>query len=140
MRFAAEFMMPERDIRHELDNLTLDRLVALKLRWRVSMQALIRRAQDLGKLTARQARYLWMLIGKAGFRTREPAEADVAPERPSLLGEVLDVHRKALGYSPSEIAELVALHPHELETLYGVTPHPVEARARIRLVGSASAG
>lgn len=139
MRFAAEFLMPERDIRHELENLTLDRLVALKLRWRVSMQAILKRAQDLGKITLRQARYLWMLIGKAGFRTREPAEADVMPEKPTLLQEILDVYRRGLGYSPEEIANLIGIHPHELQATYGIQPEPSEARARLRVLGSAVA-
>jgi Zn-dependent peptidase ImmA (M78 family)/transcriptional regulator with XRE-family HTH domain len=134
--FAAEFLMPERDIRRELERLTLDRLIALKLRWRVSMQALLTRAQHLGAITVRQARYLWMLIGKAGFRTREPAEAEVVAERPSLLGEILDLYRHTFGFSPAQIAELIAVNPHELETVWGVRSMPDEARARFRLVSA----
>jgi len=133
-RFAAELLMPERDIRHELDRLTLDRLIALKLRWRVSMQALLTRAQTLGTITLRQARYLWMLIGKAGYRTREPIEADVAPEKPSLLTEIIDMYRHTFGYSADQIAELIAVNPTELESAYGVSLSPRAARARLRMV------
>lgn len=135
MQFAAEFLMPERDIRHEFDErLSLDRLVALKLRWRVSMQALLMRAEQLGKVTPRYARYLWMQIGKAGFRTHEPAEADIPREVPTLLAEIVDLYRHTLGYSASDIAELVAVNPHELESGYGVSLTAREARARLKSV------
>lgn len=133
-RFGAELLMPEQDIRHELDRLTIDRLVALKLRWRVSMQALLMRAQTLGAITLRQARYLWMQIGKAGYRTREPVEADIPPESPSLLTEIIDMYRHTLGYSTSQIADLMAINPTELETAYGVSLSPRDARALIRIV------
>ncbi len=132
--FAAEFLMPEHDIRHELDRLTLDRLIALKLRWRVSMQALLMRAQHLGTITLRQARYLWMMIGKAGWRTREPIEADVETEKPTLLTEILDLYRNSFGYSANQIADLIGLNPHELESTYGVTLGTTDRRPRLRMV------
>jgi Zn-dependent peptidase ImmA (M78 family)/DNA-binding XRE family transcriptional regulator len=136
MRFAAEFLMPERDIRHELEGFTLDRLIALKVRWRVSMQALLARAQTLDRITARQARYLWMQISKAGFRVREPVEADVPREHPALLAEIIDLYRHTLGYSPDDIADLIAVNPGELESVYGVSLRPREARARLRVVNA----
>ena len=41
-RFAAEFLMPAREIRPDLQGLSLPKLAFLKQRWKVSMQALIR--------------------------------------------------------------------------------------------------
>ena len=43
------------------------------------------RAENLGRNQPRRARYLWMTMSKAGYRTREPAEADIAPELPHRL-------------------------------------------------------
>jgi Zn-dependent peptidase ImmA (M78 family)/DNA-binding XRE family transcriptional regulator len=137
-RFAGEFLMPERDIRHELDSLSIDRLVALKLRWRVSMQALIMRAGSLGIISPRRAQYLWMQMSRAGFRVREPAEADVPREHPRFLTEIVDVYRHTLGYSTADLADLLAVHPHELETNYGLQLAPTDGRARLRMVSSAS--
>lgn len=137
MTFAAEFLMPERDIKHELTDLTLDRLVGLKLRWKVSMQALLKRAQDLGVIAIRKARYLWMQMGRAGYRLREPAESYVAPERPSVLRQIFDVYQGPLGYSAEDLADLVALQPDELEGIYDVAQGPGTPR-RLRLVGTGS--
>lgn len=81
-----------------------------------------------------------MLIGKAGFRLREPAEADVKAEVPVLLSDVLEVYRRSLGYSHGDLADLMALYPHELAALYGIGPESQRDRPRLRLVGSAPAG
>jgi len=75
-----------------------------------------------------------MMIGKAGWRTREPVEADVEAEKPTLLTEVLDVYRNNFGYSANQIADLVGLNPHELESIYGVTVATRDRRPRLRMV------
>jgi Zn-dependent peptidase ImmA (M78 family)/transcriptional regulator with XRE-family HTH domain len=118
MRFAAEFLMPERDIRPELSDLTIPKLASLKLRWRVSMAALARRARELGKLTDSRYRSLIIKMNTAGFKTREPVELDVRDERPSLLQELIDAHRKDLGYSIADISELLSLTEQEVKSFY----------------------
>ena len=113
--------MPEMDVRGQLDNLSLDRLISLKLHWRVSMQAILKRAESLGQINPRRARYLWMQISKAGYRTREPVEADVPREEPHLLMEVIDLHMRRLGFSAAQLANLLALEEDELARIYPVT-------------------
>ena len=57
--FAAEFLMPEKDIKGDFkDGVTLNILADLKRKWRVSMQALLYRANDIGVITDNQKRYL----------------------------------------------------------------------------------
>jgi len=138
-RFGAELLMPEHDIRAELDGLTLDRLVWLKRRWRVSMGALLKRAETLGRVMPRRARYLWMTMSRLGYRTREPAEGDIAPEAPETLRDIVDAHVRALGYSADEMALLVALLPAELESTYGVRDASGRSgRDRLRVVRGAA--
>jgi hypothetical protein len=47
--FAAEFLMPAREIKPHLANVTLPKLASLKPYWRVAMSALLRRASDLAQ-------------------------------------------------------------------------------------------
>jgi len=117
-RFAAELLMPEREIRPDLRNLTLPRLAQLKQYWRVSMNALLKRAQDLGAITENQGRYLWAQMAKAGYRTREPVELDVAGERAQLVRELIDAHRKNLGYSTSDLSGMLALYESDFHAWY----------------------
>jgi len=103
--FAAEFLMPERDIKSQLYDVSLVKLASLKPYWRVSMNALLKRAGDLGTITPRNRTYLWMQMGKRGYRTHEPI--DIAPEKPSLLKELLDIHRQNFGLGSRELADMM---------------------------------
>lgn len=53
--FAAEFLMPESEIRPELRRLDLGKLLELKREWGVSMQALLERAYRMGGRGSHQA-------------------------------------------------------------------------------------
>jgi Zn-dependent peptidase ImmA (M78 family)/DNA-binding XRE family transcriptional regulator len=112
-RFAAEFLMPANEVRHSLEPVTLSRLAALKSYWKVSMAALLKRASDLGAISARQTRSLWVKMGQAGFRRREPVELDLPIEQPTLFAELMDTHRQELGYSMADLSTLLTVHAHE---------------------------
>lgn len=131
-QFAAELLMPEREIAPQLDRVTLDRLGTLKPYWRVSMAALLVRATKLRKLSGKAAEYLWMQM--APYRRREPPELDLAPETPTLLQEILDLHRTTLGYGLPEFAQMLNAEPAELMTTYGLGQTQAETRQRLRLV------
>lgn len=136
--FANEFLMPAREINQQLDYVTLPKLASLKPYWRVSMQAILKWAHELGRVTDNQARYLWMQIGKAGYRKREPAELDIEPERPEALRQIVELHRSEFGYSADELSELVGLTVDEVQVYYGVQKTPAEARASLRVLGGSA--
>ncbi len=117
-RFAAEFLMPARDIIVDLRDVTLPRLAQLKPYWKVAMQSLLKRAQDLGAITATRARALWSQLSQLGYRTREPSEYDLPPEEPRLLRELVETHIQDLGYSADDLRELLALNAPELWSIY----------------------
>jgi len=88
--FAAEFLTPADAIRPQLDPpLTLTTLAQLKLRWKVAIQSLIRRAKELGTISQNQYEYLFKQISLRGWRTREPANLDPPPEVPRSLPEII---------------------------------------------------
>ncbi len=91
-RFAAELLMPGAAMRKEIETpVTLSRIAPLKLRWGVSLQALIRRAHDLGIIANRQYRYLFEQLSARGWRTNEPSNLTVAQERPRALRKMAEV-------------------------------------------------
>jgi Zn-dependent peptidase ImmA (M78 family)/transcriptional regulator with XRE-family HTH domain len=112
-RFAAEFLMPAKEIKAHLFDLTLPRMATLKQHWRVSMSAILKRASELGTVSSRSKSYLWMQMGKFGYRRSEPIS--IPAEEPTLLNEIIDEHRNELGYSGEDFAELL----YGLETALG---------------------
>lgn len=114
--FASEFLMPEQDIRHELTRVSMEKLASLKMRWRVSMQALLMRATKLNKISDRNRRHMWMLMGKAGYRTHEPI--NIPFEKPSLFKEIIDIHLDELYYSIEELCDVMCVHEDEFADIY----------------------
>ncbi len=117
-KFAAEFLMPEREIKPMLMGLTIPKLLTLKSYWKTSMQALLMRAKDTGMISDRHYRALWTEMGRSGYRTREPAETDIPKEQPRLLQEIIGVYSGQMGYSVKDLAVLFDLHENEVCRLY----------------------
>ena len=118
--FAAEFLMPAAEMARELPKgrLRLEDLAYLKRVWRVSMAALLYRAKTLGRVTERQYRYLFMQMGKLGYRSQEPVELEPPVERAELLPGLLRAYRKELGYLEEELAEMLSLKVEDLRAMY----------------------
>lgn len=115
-RFAAEFLMPRKEISSSLDNMTLAKAAALKVQWKVSMQAIIRRAKDLGKIPDSRYRRLCTEINVAGYRMREPLPIPL--EAPTLMREVIDLHMRAHGLTLSDLSAMALMVPAEFRECY----------------------
>lgn len=113
-QFAAELLMPETAMRREITQpVTISSLANLKSRWRVSIQALIRRAGELGIITEQRAKYLYIQLSSTGSRKNEPVQIPI--ERPRLLRQLVervygtDIQRLAneLGYRSDFVREIL---------------------------------
>lgn len=124
--FAAEFLMPADAIAKDMPKpVRLERIAALKPIWRVSMAALLMRAMDLGKVTKKMYQYYWTIMGKNGWRRREPPELDLSPEEPRLLRDLVKYHLKELGYSMEELASALCDKESEFQSRYEWPKRPM---------------
>jgi len=130
--FAAEFLMPEREIYADLRDLDPARLPQLKRYWKVSMAALAQHAERIRAINYNQKRYLFMKLSAAGYRRREPPELDLPYERPTLLLEVIEQHLSDLGYTRGSLADMLNLERHEFDHEYIEPFH--EPRSGLTLV------
>lgn len=90
--FAAEFLMPAHEIRTELRQLDLGKLLELKREWGVSMQALLERAYRMGLVSAGARTKFYKSLNARGWKTHEPGIEFLAREKPSLpthIGQTL---------------------------------------------------
>ncbi len=115
-KFAAEFLMPKAEISSSLYALNLAKLAALKENWKTAMAAILHRATDLEKIKKSYAQYLWMQMGKSGYRLHEPIE--IPREEPSLLSRIIETYCKNYNYSIEELSNLLGLFEQETKDLY----------------------
>ncbi len=110
-RFASAFLMPADQISDELPS-TLEwvRFLELKVRWQVSIGALLRRSKDLGVMTEETYLQGVRTMSARGWRTNEPGDLGT-PESPRVLArsvEVAGVSAEALADETGWPSELIA--------------------------------
>ena len=96
------------------------------------MQAIAYRAERLRLITPYQSKMFWIEMSKLGYRKREPNEPP--RETPKRLRQMVEFHRRKLGYSAPDLGELLCLYPDEICTMYGteiLDPEPRKPRLRI---------
>jgi Zn-dependent peptidase ImmA (M78 family) len=134
--FASALLMPKNEITIALRGRPLDmsRLASLKPEWRVSMQAILYRAQSLGLIEKQKASWLWRKFAMDRMRLREPASLDFSPETPGVVSRMIRLHLDTFGYSPSELAKIVHANDNLLTEYYDLSATPVVQGMRLRVV------
>ncbi|HLX68721.1 MAG TPA: XRE family transcriptional regulator [Verrucomicrobiae bacterium] len=121
-QFAAEFTLPEKEIKPELAPVNLDRLARLKLKWKSSMGAILYRAADLGVITERTSRYHWMLMRRYGYHEVEPHEDLMAVEKPTALRELVEAFKDSMKMSRQELIEALHIYEAFFDEIYSDQP------------------
>lgn len=117
--FAAEFLMPAKEIIKDFKpGITLPLLGELKRKWKVSMIALLYRADDLGLLTPSQKRYLLQQFNDQKIRRREPRQLDVPVEQPQLMQQLLKKFIKKNKLTTAQMAALLAVEMDDYRKYY----------------------
>ena len=117
--FAAEFLMPAKDIKEDFKKgISIPLLGELKRKWKVSMIALLYRADDLGLVTPNQKRYLVQQFNQLKIRRREPMELDIPKEQPKLMKRWIAEYRTKTKLGVVEMAAILFLKVDEFMELY----------------------
>lgn len=116
--FAAELLMPERDIKNDLQDLSLPKLAELKKKWKVSMQSLVYRASDLELLNDNQKRYILQQFNNQNIRRREPKELDIPIEQYRLVRDTLTQYRTKQKLSVAKMASFLHLEQDDFLERY----------------------
>ncbi|QJI34601.1 helix-turn-helix domain-containing protein [Pseudomonas sp. ADAK13] len=116
-RFASAFLLPSESFLREVRWPTLDTLLALKPRWKVSVAAMVRRCLDLKIINDTTTTRLWKARSARGWVKGEPLDGDFDFEKPQLLsrGVKMLIENKVL--SRSQVRQLLGLPIPILESL-----------------------
>lgn len=102
--FASFLLMPESTFSRDINGIGLDYLLILKEHWKVSLQAMIFRAEYLGLFTQDYALYLRQQISRKKWRSKEPLDDKIPYEEPVLLNKAIQFLIKKKELSLSEIS------------------------------------
>ena len=122
-RFASAFLLPRPSFIHEFPRgrfLDWTSIFALKLRWKVSAQAILRRAFDLKLITADQYRTGYIHLSKTGQRRVERYDDEIPPEQPELLPAAIRALEIDFPGAIQRIAEDAGLEPRMFSYVSGL--------------------
>ncbi|WP_439644090.1 XRE family transcriptional regulator [Gemmatimonas sp.] len=124
-RFASAFLMPADGFAREFlhANSSLSGLLELKVRWGVSLQAMVVRAHQLGLLNVAEYRERFRQISRKGWRLDEPNEP--AAEQPELFAMALDEFTRITGKTLRDVARAVRVRPELVAALTSMELPPL---------------
>ncbi|WP_400768746.1 helix-turn-helix domain-containing protein [Methylosinus sporium] len=121
-QFASCFLVPTDDVRPYFKGRRVDLqlLAAMKPEWKVSMGSLVFAAERAGQINKAQKTYLWKQFSFQNIRLREPPELDFPREQPKILSDLLSLHMNELGYSITDLADVMHMHEDEVAQIYSI--------------------
>ena len=121
--FAGAFLVPSEALHREARNLTsINSYVSLKKRWKVSIQALIRRCYDLDYISDNQYQYLQRQISMKRYKTKEPLDDVLVHEEPSVLKKAIELLLENKIQTVDSLKEKIALPLSDLSMLCDIDP------------------
>lgn len=132
-RFASAFIFPRAAFLKEFPrNFTANReaswepLYRLKVRWGISLKALIYRAHFLKIISSQEYRAANVWLGKTRQMRIERYDDQVETEVPELLKSSIELLRDEVGIGFSKIADALHIEPEMLSTITGIPIPPTE--------------
>jgi len=116
-RFASALFLPEEDFTKDLTSPTLDGFKSLKLKWKVSIGTMIARCKDLRINTDFETKRLWINLNRRGWKTREPFDDEIRPEKPSLPSQCIKLLLENNVVTKDQILDHLALKSRDVEEL-----------------------
>lgn len=127
-RFASAFLLPRSSFIHEFPRarfLNWPEIFAMKLRWKVSAAAIIRRAYDLKMITADQYRTGYIHLSKTGQKKVEQHDDTIAAEQPELLHSAIAALEQSSPGAVRRIAADSGLEEQMFSSVSGIDLPPV---------------
>lgn len=122
-RFASSFLMPRtmfvREFPSMPSRLDWQAIYSLKVRWRVSAKAIIRRAHDLGLIDAVQYAAGNRFLNQTGQARVEKFDEKIPNEEPELLQTAIAAYMEVFSETPAEFAKELGMTPSMVEQLVG---------------------
>lgn len=117
MAFAGAFLLPEQSFTDDLFSTSLEAMVRIKEKWKVSVAAMIMRLRATGRVTQEYERRLWQYYSYRKWRGGEPFDDILPIETPVNLRSSIEVITGEGGVRRSELLRNIGLSATDVETL-----------------------
>lgn len=115
--FAAAFLLPRDSFMQEVYSTSIEHFMPLKLRWKVSIAAMIQRCLNLGIFNESQYLNLQKTISKRKMRTIEPLDDEIVQESPTLLKKAITLLFDNNIIIPSDMTNELLYPIYDIESL-----------------------
>lgn len=117
MAFAGAFLLPEESFTDDLFSTSLEAMIRIKEKWKVSVAAMIMRLKATSRITPDYERRLWQYYSYRKWRGAEPFD-DVLPiETPVNLRSSIEVLTGEGGLRRADLLKEIGLSATDVETL-----------------------
>lgn len=125
-RFGSALLLPEHSFLEDLYSLSLDGLLALKHKWKVSVAMMIERLRGLGTVTDDQYRRLRINYSARQWNKEEPYDDEIVVEQPGLILDALRLMLQENVQSIDQISATTGFNRQLIEKLLNV-PHDLNS-------------
>lgn len=132
MAFAGAFLLPSSSFVEGIFDTTLDCLSSIKLRWKVSIGAMIKRLSNLNLISEDYEKNLWKYYSYRGWRGREPHDDIFEVERAENIRAAIELLGSESYQDLSRVVEESGLLPADIANLSGVDEGVFDLGAPIR--------
>lgn len=123
-KFAGAFLLPANNFTDDVVSISMEYLVRLKKKWKVSVSAMVVRLKDLEYITDDQALYLNKKISWNHWRQNEPLDYSIEVEMPELFKKSLNVLEHSDIMSKSDVKDQLLLPSEFLEKVFDTDFEP----------------
>jgi Zn-dependent peptidase ImmA (M78 family) len=121
-RFGSALLLPEHSFLEDLYSLSLDGLLALKHKWKVSVAMMIERLRGLGTITDEQYRRLRINYSARQWNKEEPYDSEIPVEQPGMILEALRLMLQENIQSIDQISATTGFSREWVEKLLNLPP------------------
>jgi Zn-dependent peptidase ImmA (M78 family)/transcriptional regulator with XRE-family HTH domain len=136
-RFGAALLLPEHSFLEDLYSVSLDALLALKLKWKVSIAMMIERLKDLNIVNADQHKRLRINYSARRWNREEPYDREIELERPAFLSKATKLMLDSGVQTIDQFSANTGFSREWIERILNLSPNLISPRLRLRLVDSA---